>query len=139
MSWRKMLKFSTNWQTVSIDQIYEIHKSIVNRAGTVASVRDFALLHSAAERPKATYAGRDLYPTVFLKAAALLQSLCLNHPFTDANKRTSWISAKRFLKVNDYHLRSTRMDAADFMVYVDNKKPELKEIAFWLKSHSHKI
>lgn len=31
------------------------------------------------------------------------------------------------------------MDAADFMVYVDNKKPELKEIASWLKSHSQKI
>lgn len=131
-----MRKFSTSWQTVSIDQIYEIHRSIVNRAGTIASVRDFALLHSAAERPKATYAGRDLYPTIFLKAAALLQSLCLNHPFTDANKRTAWVSTKRFLKVNNYHLRSVRMEASDFMVYVDNKKPELKVIASWLKPHS---
>jgi len=31
------------------------------------------------------------------------------------------------------------MDTAGFIVYVDNKKPELKEIAFWFKSHSHKI
>lgn len=131
-----MRKFSTSWQTVSIEQIYEIHKSIVTRAGTIASVRDFALLHSAVERPKAAYTGRDLYPTVFLKAAALLQSLCLNHPFTDANKRTAWISTKRFLKVNNFHLKAVRIDAADFMVYVDNKKPELKEIAFWLKSNS---
>ncbi len=132
-----MPKSLTNWQTVSIDQVYEIHKSIVKRAGTVASVRDFALLHSAVERPKATYMGRDLYPTVFLKAAALLQSLCLNHPFTDVNKRTAWITTKRFLKVNNYLLLANRTQAADFMVYVDNSKPELKEISSWLKSHSH--
>ena len=134
-----MPKSLTNWQTVSIDQVYEIHKSIVNRAGTIASVRDFALLHSAVERPKATYMGRDLYPTIFLKAAALLQSLCLNHPFTDVNKRTAWITTKRFLKVNGYHLKATRMGAADFMVYVDNSKPELKEISSWLKFHCTKI
>ncbi len=131
-----MPKSSTNWQTVSIDQVCEIHRSIVQRAGTLASVRDFALLHSAVERPKATYMGQDLYPSVFLKAAALLQSLCLNHPFTDVNKRTAWITTKRFLKVNNYHLKATRMEAADFMVYVDNSKPEIKEISSWLKSHS---
>ncbi|KKU29197.1 MAG: Prophage maintenance system killer protein [Candidatus Amesbacteria bacterium GW2011_GWA2_47_11b] len=132
-----MPKSSTNWQTVSIDQVYEIHKSIVKRAGTIASVRDFALLHSAVERPKATYMGQDLYPTLFLKAAALLQSLCLNHPFTDANKRTAWITTKRFLHVNDLHLKSNRKEAADFMVYVDNSKPEIKEISSWLKLHSN--
>lgn len=134
-----MPKSLTNWQTVSIDQVYEIHKSIVARAGTKASVCDFALLHSAVERPKATYMGRDLYPTVFLKAAALLQSLCLNHPFTDVNKRTAWITTKRFLKVNNFHLKTTRMEAADFMVMVDNQKPDIKEISSWLKSHSTKL
>lgn len=139
MYWKKMAKSLTNWQTVSIDQVYEIHKSIVIRAGTVASVRDFALLHSAVERSKATFMGRDLYPTVFLKAASLLQSLCLNHPFTDANKRTAWISTKRFLKVNGYHLKAARVEAADFMVYVDNSKPDIKEISSWLKSHSSKF
>jgi len=81
--------------------------------------------------------GQDLYPTLFLKAAALLQSLCLNHPFTDANKRTAWITTKRFLHVNDLHLKSNRKEAADFMVYVDNSKPEIKEISSWLKLHSN--
>jgi len=134
-----MPKSLTNWQTVSIDQVYEIHQSIVKRAGTMASVRDFALLHSAIERPKATYMGQDLYPTVFLKAAALLQSLCLNHPFTDVNKRTAWITTKRFLHVNNLHLKATRKEAADFMVYVDNSKPEIKEISSWLTSHSRPL
>lgn len=134
-----MPKSWTNWQTVDINQVLEIHKAIVKRAGTKAGVRDFSLLHSAVERPKATFQGHNLYPTIFLKAAALLQSLCMNHPFTDANKRTAWISTKRFLKVNDYHLKAKRLEAADFMVFVDNQKPKLTQISFWLRKHSKKI
>lgn len=125
-----------SWQIVDIEEVYEIHRRIIKRAGTTASVRDFALLHSAVERPKATYAGRSLYPTIFSKSAALLQSLCLNHPFTDGNKRAAWITTKRFLKINGYHLKSNRKEATDFMVHVDNQKPDLIEIARWLKSHS---
>lgn len=125
-----------NWQYVEIDEVYLIHQVIIKSAGTKASVRDFSLLHSAVERPKASYSGQDLYPNVFTKAAALLHSLCLNHPFTDGNKRTAWISAKRFLYLNGYYLKAEGMEAADFMVDVDNEKPPVSEIAAWLKAHS---
>lgn len=128
-----------NWQPVDINEVYFIHQGMIKKAGTNASIRDFALLHSAVERPKATFDGKDLYPTLFLKAASLLQSLCLNHPFTDGNKRTAWLSAKRFLHLNGYHLKALKMEAADFMVYVDNEKPEIRTIARWLKLHSIKI
>mgnify|MGYP001559632001 FL=1 len=128
-----------NWQIVNIEEAYRIHEIIIVRAGTKAAVRDFALLHSALERPKATYAGQDLYPTLFAKAAALLQSVCLNHPFTDGNKRTAWTVTHKFLWDNGYHLKSNRKEAADFMVYVDNSKPGVKEISSWLKSHSHSL
>ena len=128
-----------NWNYVSIDEVYLIHQAIIKRAGTKASVQDFALLHSATERPKATYSGRDLYPTVFAKAAALLHSLCLNHPFTDGNKRTAWISTKRFFNLNGYYLYAKRKEAADFMVGVDVQKFELEQISSWLKRHSRKI
>lgn len=124
---------------VDINEVYEIHRRTIDRAGTKASVRDFALLHSAVERPKATFAGKFLYPTFFTKAAALLQSICLNHPFTDGNKGTSWLSAKRFLYLNGHHLIADRKVGADFMVKVDNQKPDIIEIASWLKKHSRKL
>ena len=127
-----------SWQYVEIDDVYYIHQNIIKRAGTKASVRDFSLLHSAVERPKASYGGRDLYPTVFTKAAALMQSLCQNHPFTDGNKRTSWLSAKRFLWVNSYHLRAERDETVEFMIRVDNEKLDIAEISKWLKKHSRK-
>jgi death-on-curing protein len=128
-----------NWRSVDIVEVYQIHEAIIRNAGTKASVRDFSLLHSAVERPKATFQGQDLYPTIFLKAGALLQSLCLNHPFTDGNKRTAWLSTKRFLHINGYHLKGERKEAADFMVNVDNTKPDLRYISSWLKNHSRKI
>lgn len=128
-----------NWHSVDIDSALLIHGIIIKRAGTSAGIRDFSLLHSALERPKATYSGRDLYPNIFAKAAALLQSLCLNHPFSDGNKRSSWTITHKFLWDNGYHLKSNRLEAADFMIYVDNQKPDLKEITTWLKSHSSKI
>jgi death-on-curing protein len=123
---------------VPIDEVYEIHRAILKRAGTKGSVRDFALFHSAVERSKATYGGRALYPTIFAKAAAVLQSLCLNHPFTDGNKRTAWAAAKRFLWLNGYHLASGPQKAADFMVSVDNQKLDILTISLWLKKHSRK-
>ena len=125
-----------NWQYLEIDEVYLIHQIIIKRAGAKASVRDFALLHSAVERPKATYHGQDLYPNVFTKAAALLQSLCRNHPFTDGNKRTSWAATHRFLWLNGYHLKANRKDAVGFMLWIDSSKPEVKEIAAWLKRNS---
>src|SRR3989338_10360887 len=128
-----------NWQYVNIDDVYYIHQSIIKRAGTKASVRDFSLLHSAVERPKATYSGNDLYPAVFSKATALLQSLCQNHPFTDGNKRTAWISVKRFLHLNGYKLKTNKKEAIDFMLAVDNEKLAVGEISGWLKKRALKF
>ena len=123
---------------LDIEEGYKIHDAIIVRAKTKAAVRDFTLLHSAVERPKATFDGQTLYPTIFAMAAALLQSLCMNHPFTDGNKRTAWASTKRFLWLNRYHLLAKHHEGADFMVHVDNEKPDLKEISFWLKIHCTK-
>ena len=47
------------------------------------------LLESALARPATSYAGHELYPGIFNKAAALLEALVQNHPFTDGNKRTA--------------------------------------------------
>lgn len=44
--------------------------------------------------------GKELYPDVFLKAAALLDSLINNHPFVDGNKRTGITAAALFLQAN---------------------------------------
>lgn len=125
-------------QFVTIDEVYAIHLAIIKRAKTKASVRDFALLHSAVERPRSAYLGRFLYPDIFAKAAAFLQSLCLNHPFTDGNKRTAWGATKRFLWINRWHLKAEAKEGEIFMIKVDNQRPDIVEISSWLKKHSRR-
>ena len=128
-----------NWRYIDISEVYTIHQLVITWAGTKASIRDFTLLHSAVERPKASFNGRDLYPTVWLKAAALLQSICLNHAFSDGNKRTAWTTTHRFLWKNHYRLKAQVREAVKFMVRVDTKKPPVEVIAAWLKNRSKKI
>lgn len=123
---------------VDIIEVYTLHEAILRASRGKGGVRDFSLLHSAVERPKATFGGKSLYPTLFAKAAALLQSLCLNHAFTDGNKRSAWGATKRFLWLNGFHLKATPKEGADFMVYVDNNKPDLAQISSWLKAHCTK-
>ena len=47
---------------------------------------------------RATFGGEDLYPDIFHKAAALMESLIKNHPFIDGNKRTAITSTGIFFK-----------------------------------------
>ncbi|KUM68644.1 type II toxin-antitoxin system death-on-curing family toxin [Streptomyces griseorubiginosus] len=78
-------------------------------------VRDAGLLESAVHRPSASMFGQEAYTDLFDKAAALLQSLAINHPFLDGNKRTAWVSCVVFLALNDVQLRPD-IDAAERLV-----------------------
>ncbi|MFE0653598.1 type II toxin-antitoxin system death-on-curing family toxin [Streptomyces sp. NPDC059534] len=78
-------------------------------------VRDAGLLDSAVHRPSAAMFGEEAYPDLLAKAAALLQSLAVNHPFVDGNKRTAWLSCVTFLAMNGVQLRPD-IDAAERLV-----------------------
>ncbi|MFQ6145461.1 type II toxin-antitoxin system death-on-curing family toxin [Streptomyces seoulensis] len=78
-------------------------------------VRDAGLLESAVHRPSAAMFGQEAYPDLLDKAAALLQSLAINHPFVDGNKRTAWTSCVVFLALNGVQLRPD-IDAAERLV-----------------------
>ncbi|PJE94049.1 type II toxin-antitoxin system death-on-curing family toxin [Streptomyces carminius] len=79
------------------------------------AVRDIGLLESAVHRPSAAMFGTEAYPDLFDKAAALLQSLAVNHPLVDGNKRTAWLSCVTFLSLNGERLRPD-IDAAEELV-----------------------
>ncbi|MER5962475.1 type II toxin-antitoxin system death-on-curing family toxin [Streptomyces sp. NPDC002057] len=78
-------------------------------------VRDAGLLDSAVHRPSAAMFGEEAYPDLMGKAAALLQSLAVNHPFVDGNKRTAWLSCVTFLAMNGVQLRPD-IDTAERLV-----------------------
>ena len=63
-------------------------------------VRDVGLLEAACARPRASVLGEEAYPTLGLKAAAMLHSLVGNHALVDGNKRLAWLAAVVFLDLN---------------------------------------
>lgn len=67
-------------------------------------LRDAGSLQAACGRPAATAFGEDAYPTIYEKAAALMQSIARDHPFNDGNKRTAWMAATTLMDVNGHPL-----------------------------------
>lgn len=123
---------------LSIDEVIAIHETVVLLFGGRVDMRDFTLLHSAVERSKATFGGKDLYPTLFDKAAALIQSLILNHPFDDGNKRTAITTTARFLYLNGYRIILPKKESVQFTLDIDSHKLDFRGTANWLKKHSKK-
>jgi death-on-curing protein len=75
------------------------------------SVRDYGLLESALARPQATAFGKDAYPDLDTRAAALLHSLARNHALIDGNKRLALAAVIAFSGLNGRRLTLTN-DAA---------------------------
>lgn len=81
-------------------------------------VRDRGLLESAAFRPQATAFGQDAYPTLELKAAALLHSIAMNHALIDGNKRLALAGTIAFLGINGRRLTLTNDEAYELIISV---------------------
>jgi death on curing protein len=81
-------------------------------------IRDHGLLESALGRPQATVFGRDAYPTLDLKAAALLHSLARNHALVDGNKRLALAAIIAFYGLNGRRLTFTNDAAYELVMNV---------------------
>ncbi|MFD3508489.1 type II toxin-antitoxin system death-on-curing family toxin [Nocardia sp. NPDC058666] len=104
--------------------------------GTDASVGDYGLLASAAHRPQATVFGQDAYPTLHMKAAALLHSIARNHALVDGNKRTAFLAAAMMLRINGVRLRPMPTEQEILMNEVATGVVDVTEIADRLKAWS---
>jgi death-on-curing protein len=121
---------------IPLEEVLLIHDDLIRRYGGSFGIRDLGLIESALARPQASFGGKDLYPSVLEKAAALFHSLIFNHAFLDGNKRTSLTVAARFLSLNGHELEASQEDITDFPLWVHSTHPEIEEIASWFKKHS---
>ncbi|WAZ22067.1 type II toxin-antitoxin system death-on-curing family toxin [Streptomyces cinnabarinus] len=80
--------------------------------GRAPEVRDAGLFASAVRRPRARMFGTEAYADLYEQAAALLHALATNHPLVDGNKRTAWLAAATFLRVNGVDLAECDQDTA---------------------------
>jgi death on curing protein len=120
---------------LDLDDLLEIAREAI---GADAVVGDYGLLESALARPRASVFGRDAYPGLHLKAAALLHSLARNHALSDGNKRLAWTACRTFLAINGQWISAPEDDRFQFVIQVaTGVLPDLDKIAELLRSWSY--
>jgi death-on-curing protein len=116
---------------LNLAETLELHTRLIERFGGKPGIRDRGLLESALMRPRTGY-----YETLTLQAAALIQSLALNHAFIDGNKRVAFAATAIFLKMNGFSLRMTADEGETFLIEsIINQRTSLDEISRWLAAH----
>ncbi|NPV41126.1 MAG: type II toxin-antitoxin system death-on-curing family toxin [Anaerolineae bacterium] len=118
------------------EQVLFIHSRLVIETGGSHGLRDMGMLLSALGRPQATFDAADLYHDIFLKAAALMDSLVRNHPFMDANKRTALVSTILFLQLNGYRFNAANDEVVVFTLACARSELSIQQIAAWLHDHA---
>ncbi|MFA4846041.1 MAG: type II toxin-antitoxin system death-on-curing family toxin [Patescibacteria group bacterium] len=120
---------------LTAEEILMLHKNVVDETGGLHGIRDVGLLQSVVERPKTAVFGTEMFPDVWTKAASYLHSIVMNHVFVDGNKRTSVISAARFLFVNGQKLQVSNKEIEIYILRVVTEKLNIATIAQWFKMH----
>jgi death on curing protein len=121
---------------LSAAQVLFIHARLIAETGGAPGIRDLGLLVAAVARPQATFAGEDLYPDLFTKAAALMDSLTRNHPFVDGNKRVGITAIGLFLVLNGRRLTASNATLEQFTLLVAQNQLTFSQMASWFQDYS---
>ena len=112
----------------TIETVIAIHEVLIDETGGAAGLRDAGVLESALMRPQIGY-----YDSIIEQAAALMESLALNHPFVDGNKRIAFAVADTFLRMNGQYIDCDNREAYDyFMGLFDSSTFRFAELVSWL-------
>ena len=124
---------------ITIKIILRLHDLSIITYGGSQGIRDQGLMESAIARPYQTFDGEDLYPTVFEEAAALTESIIINHPFIDGNKRTGLLAMLVILEIGNSKITASNDDTYNFTIQISTGEMKFEEIVFWLKNNTEAV
>jgi death-on-curing protein len=114
---------------LNVDEVLAIHQRLLETFGGPPGVRDLGLLESALYRPRTGY-----YRDIAEMAAALFESLLMNHPFIDGNKRVAFFATDVFLRLNGWKLRVDPEDAHSFLIgLLEEKRCDFEHLLPWIR------
>jgi death-on-curing protein len=99
--------------------------------GGGAGVRSMDLLESAVARPQNLWGYGE--PDAASLAASYAFGIARNHPFVDGNKRTAWVAARLFLRVNGHLLQHGKEESIRIMLDLAAGLVEEEVMAGWLR------
>jgi death-on-curing protein len=116
-------------QYLSLDEVLAIHERLIEHFGGPTGVRDLGLLESALFRPHTGY-----YKDIAEMAAALFESLIMNHPFVDGNKRVAFFATDVFLRLNGWKLEVETEAAHMFIIdSLERGECDYANVLTWLQ------
>ena len=108
-----------------------MHDVAIREFGGSMGLRDMGALASAIMRPQIGY-----YDNLIEEAAALLESLAMNHPFVDGNKRTAFYATDSFLRKNGRFIECDNDEAYRFFMQLfETNSFRFAELHSWLEKH----
>jgi death-on-curing protein len=120
---------------LSIAEILDLHRRLIEESGGSAGLRDRGGLQSAVAQPRVTFGGEELYPSVIEKAAALAVSLIRNHPFIDGNKRVAHAAMAVFLLLNGRRIEASVDEQERLIVGLAAGDHDREDLSEWLSAH----
>jgi death on curing protein len=121
---------------VSLAQVLELHRRQIERFGGGKGLRDRGAVEAALARPQMTFGGEDLYPDVADKAAALMHSLVMNHPFVDGNKRVGAHACLLFLLANGVEPIFSSADLTEITLALARGEVSAEALSIWLRQRT---
>jgi death-on-curing protein len=118
---------------LNVKQVLRIHARSIEQFGGDLTIRDPGMLESAVAQPRAGFGGKDLYPELAEKAAALAFSLVMNHPFADGNKRIGYGAMLRFLSRNGHTVRGNLADHESVFLRLAAGELDREELVAWIR------
>ena len=120
---------------LSVDEAVAIHERLIEVFGGPGGIRDLGLLESALYRPQTGY-----YADLSEMAAALFESLLMNHPFVDGNKRAAFFATDVFLRMNGWRVEVDGNAAHRFLIgSLENGTADFAHLLEWLRSHLRRL
>lgn len=117
-------------QFLSLDEALAIHQRLVEEFGGPSGVRDLGLLESALFRPRTGY-----YEDLAAMGAALFESLLMNHPFLDGNKRVAFFATDVFLRLNGWRLAVEADEAHGLIGLLERGEADFDRLCPWVRAH----
>jgi death-on-curing protein len=124
---------------ITLRHVLRAHEISLIKYGGGEGIRDEGGLLAAVARPYATFDQQELYPSAIEKATAIFESLIINHPFIDGNKRTAYILMKAILNEDGLDVMAFDDEKYKMTIAASSSKIRFDEIKLWIEEHLVKI
>jgi len=120
---------------IEFEEVIQIHEILIEKFGGLKGIKNEAGLKSALARPFMEFDGKQLYEDTESQSAALIESLLINHPFNDGNKRTGYVLMRMLLLRNGKDIDVSENEKYQFVISIAAGEMKFEEIRTWLSKN----